>query len=150
MPKYFSRLQVFYKVSFVWRSYFRIFVVVIYETFSQDQCRWRALVVLEMHRKLTWGSSFCNVGACKTQIYLKSLRRTSGKSQLFKFTNKGKPSLMIFSLTCNLLKMGAYSNDFQKIFLARIAASMFWTIFIFNESERYQRPDIKDNGPDTS
>ena len=46
--------------------------------------------------------------------------------------------------------MDAYSNDFQKIFLARIAASMFWTIFIFNESERYQRPDIKDNGPDTS
>ena len=26
---------------------------------------------------------------------------------------------MIFSLTCNLLKMDAYSNDFQKIFLAR-------------------------------
>ena len=25
----------------------------------------------------------------------------------------------MFSLTCNLLKMDAYSNDFQKIFLAK-------------------------------
>ena len=26
---------------------------------------------------------------------------------------------MIFSLTCDLLKMDAYSNDFQKIFIAK-------------------------------
>ena len=26
---------------------------------------------------------------------------------------------MIFLLTCNLVKMDAYSNDFQKIFLAK-------------------------------
>ena len=43
----------------------------------------------------------------------------SCKSQLFKVTNNGKPPPMIFSLTCNLLKMSTYSNDFQKIFLAK-------------------------------
>ena len=95
---------------------------------------------------------FCNVGGCKTQIYLKSLRRTYCKSQLFKVTNKGKPPAMIFSLTCKLLKMDAYSNDFRKIFPDRnpcdcnqirsnqIAASvnaLNWTIFIFNKSKRY-------------
>ena len=40
-------------------------------------------------------------------------------SQLFKVTNKRKPPPMIFSLTCNLLKMDVYSNDFQKSFLAK-------------------------------
>ena len=38
--------------------------------------------------------------------------------EIFKFINKGKPP-RVFSLTCNLLKMDAYSNDFQKIFLAK-------------------------------
>ena len=78
-------------------------------TFITEHLRWEA-IVLEIHRKLTCGSSFCNVGLCKTQIYLKSLRRTSSKSQLFKL--KAPP--MMFSLTCNFLKRGVYSNDFQK------------------------------------
>ena len=69
------------------------------------------------HRKLTCASSFCNVGGCKIQIYLKSLRKRSCKNQLFKVTNKAKHTPMIFSLTCNLLKMDAYYNDFEKIFL---------------------------------
>ena len=38
--------------------------------------KWRVVVVLEIHRKLTSGSPFWNVGGCKTQIQLKSLRRT--------------------------------------------------------------------------
>ena len=80
----------------------------------------RAVVVLEIHRKLSCSSSICNIGGCRTQIHLKNLKRTSCKSQLFKVTNKGKPPPMIFSLTCNLVKMDVYySNDFQKIFLAR-------------------------------
>ena len=73
---------------------------------------------LKIHRKLTYGSSFRNVGEYKTKIYLKSLRRISCKSHILKITNKGKPRLMIFSLTCSLLKMDTYSNDFQNIFLA--------------------------------
>ena len=73
----------------------------------------------KIQRKLTSRSSLCNVGGCKTQIYLKSLRGTSCKSLLFKVTNEEKPTPMIFSLTCNLLKMDAYDNDFQKIFLAK-------------------------------
>ena len=36
----------------------------------------------------------------------------------FKVTNKGKPPNM-FLLACNLLKMDDYSNDFEKVFLAR-------------------------------
>ena len=40
------------------------------------------------------------------------------KSQLFTVTNKGKPP-RIFSLACNLLKVDAYSNDFEKMFLAK-------------------------------
>ena len=37
---------------------------------------------------------------------------------LFKASTKGKPP-RLFSLGCNLLKMDVYSNDFQKIFLAK-------------------------------
>ena len=56
-------------------------------SFLTEHLRWEA-IVLEIHRKLTCGSSFCNVGRCKTQIYLKSLRKTSSKSQLFKLTKE--------------------------------------------------------------
>ena len=58
----------------------------------------------------------------------------------------------MFSLICNLLKMDAYSNGFQKIFRARsfcdckqisshqIAASvMLCAIYIFNESKMCQK-----------
>ena len=86
------------------------------------------VVVLEVHGKLTCGSSFCNVGDCQTQIsmelshtrelYLKRLGGQSCKSQLFKVTNKENP-LWMFSLACNFLKMDACSNDFEKIFLAK-------------------------------
>ena len=125
--------------------------------------KWRTVVVLEIQRKLTCGSSFCNIGGFKTQVYLKSLRRTSCKSQLFKVTNKAKPPPMICSLTCNLLKMDAYSNDFLKIFLARnpcdcnqigsnqIAASVnALNHFHFFKLKKYQRSDIKCNGQDIS
>ena len=37
----------------------------------------------------------------------------------FTWKFKGKPPLMNFPLTCNLLKMDAYSNDLQNIFLAK-------------------------------
>ena len=67
---------------------------------------------------VTCGSSFCNVESCKTQIsmelgysrefYLKSLRG-----------NILQKSIRMFSLACNLLKMDAYSNDFEKIFLVK-------------------------------
>ena len=43
------------------------------------------------------------------EIYLKGL---------FKVSNKGKLPWM-FSLACNLLKIDAYCNDFEKIFLAK-------------------------------
>ena len=50
--------------------------------------KWRAVAVIEIHKKLTCGSPFCSVESCKTQIYLKRLRRTSSKSQLFKLTKE--------------------------------------------------------------
>ena len=37
------------------------------------QKKLRVVVVLEIHRKLTCGSTFCNVAGCKTQIYLRLL-----------------------------------------------------------------------------
>ena len=71
--------QVFYHF-FVWKSLIQFFVVVVYETFLQEQWsqpkKQRAVVVLEIHRKVTRRSSFCNAGGCKTQFYLKRLRRT--------------------------------------------------------------------------
>ena len=85
------------------------------------------------------------------ELYLKSLGGQSCKSQLLKVTNKENPPRM-FSLVCNLLKMNACSNDFEKIFLAKnpcdwnqmksnqiAAISTLWTIFIFNKSERRLR-----------
>ena len=47
------------------------------------------------------------------------LEKFKENNQLFKVANKGKLSAIIFPLTCNLLKMNAYSNDFQKIFQAK-------------------------------
>ena len=65
----------------------------------------------------------------------------------------------MFSLACNLLKMNAYSNDFEKILLAKnpcdcsqmrsnhIAANVNApNHFIFNKLKRYQKSDIKDIG----
>ena len=65
---------------------------------------------------------------------------------------------MIFSLTWNLLKMDAYSNNFQKIFLAKnpcdckqirsnqaAASANALTMFIFVKLKRFQISDIKDN-----
>ena len=62
-------------------------------------------------RKLTWGSSFCNDGGCKTrissqlgstrEIFLKGI---SCKSQPVEVIDKGKP-FWTFSLACNLLKI---------------------------------------------
>ena len=121
--------------------------------------KWGAVAVLEIYRNLTCGSSFCNVGDCKSQIYLKSLRRKIFQSQVFKVTNKAKSPSMIFSLTCNFLKMDAYSNDSQNIFLAKnpcdcnqirsnwkTASVNTLNHFHFNKLERYQRSFIKDNG----
>ena len=125
MPEFFSR---WLWTSFLWN----LFCLKIFLHFFVSSGLWnlfcksnvaahkklRAAVFL--HRKLTSGSSFYNVGACKTQIYLRSLRRTPCKSQIFKVGNKVKPHPIISSLTCNLLKMDVYSNDFQK----QIAASV--------------------------
>ena len=142
------------------------FVVAVFENFLQEYFhssattpkKWGAVAVLDIHRSLTCGSSFCNVGGCKSQIYLKILRRKIFQSQLFKVTNKGKPPSMIFSLACNLLKMDAYSNDFQNIFLAKNSCDCNqirskWkkasvnalNHFHFNKLKRYQRSFIKDN-----
>ena len=46
-------------------------------------CKSKVVVVLEIHRKLTCGSSFCDVGGCKTQIYLKSLKITILQKSVF-------------------------------------------------------------------
>ena len=122
MPEFFSR--------WLWTSFFM--KPFLFEIFVSPFCKewfmnlfcesnaaahkkWRVVVVLEIHRKLTWGSSSCNAEGCKTQIYLKSLRRTSCKSQLFKVTNKGKSPPIIFLLTCNLLKMDAYATRSDQI-----------------------------------
>ena len=43
------------------------------------------------------------------------LEKFKENNQLFENINKGKPPGM-FSLACNLLKMDAYVNDFQKFF----------------------------------
>ena len=45
-----------------------------------SQKKQRAVVVLEIHRKVTRRSSFCNAVGCKTQFYLKRLRRTIFKT----------------------------------------------------------------------
>ena len=50
---------------------------------------------------------------------LETFKENNLASQLFKVTNKGKPPPMIFLLTCNLLKIDVYSDDFQKMFLAK-------------------------------
>ena len=57
--------QVFYQVFFVWKSLFHFFVVVVYYNFLQEQLHSNVaakkicgtVVVLEIHRKLTCGSS---------------------------------------------------------------------------------------------
>ena len=46
------------------------------------------------------------------------LGRTILQSQLCNVNKKRKPPGM-FSLACNLLKMDAYSNDFQNVVLAK-------------------------------
>ena len=65
----------------------------------------------------------------------------------FKENNRAKLSWklpQIFSLACNLLKLDAYSNYFQLVFLLRILVSA-----TRSAQKRqllvYQRPDIKDN-----
>ena len=76
--------------------------------------------------KIMWDSS-CSGNTQKTNFSLGYIRESftwkvqkeqSSKSQLFKVANKWKPPCM-FSLPCNFLKMGAYSNDLEKIFLAK-------------------------------
>ena len=107
------------------------FIIYLHKITSQQCSRPKIMwevVVLEVHRKLTCGSSFCNDGDWKTQIsmelgytrelYLKSLGGQSCKIQLFKVTNKENPRRM-FSLACNLLKMDACFSDFEKMFLAK-------------------------------
>ena len=108
IPEFFSR---WLWTRFLWNLFcLKIFVLLFCKQwFMKLFCKsnvgvhknWSAVVVLEIQKKLTCGSSYCNVGGCKIQIYLKSLRRTSCKGQLFKVTNKRKFPPMIFSLTCN-------------------------------------------------
>ena len=128
--------KLFYEIFFGWKSLFHFFVVVLYYTFLQewlhsnvaDRNLSGAVVVLEVQKKLTCGSSFCNAGGCKTQIsmelgcnrelYLERLSRAILQISVFKVPYERKPPRM-FWLACNLLKMDAYSNDFEKIFLAK-------------------------------
>ena len=85
------------------------------------------------------------------EIYLKTLRKIILQKPAFvdKVINKGK-SPQMFSSSCKLLKMDAYANDFQKIFLAKILViatrsdqirqqllQKLWSIFIFNKSKIY-------------
>ena len=57
-PKFFSGCLwiIFYEFSFVWKSLFHYFVVVVYENLWQEQCNrpkiWRAVVVLEIHMEV--------------------------------------------------------------------------------------------------
>ena len=74
--------------------------------------------------KLTCNSSFYNVGGSN---YNGTGPRQGALPKTFKENNPEKFSFLnlltnetpprMFSLACNLLKMDAYSNDFEKIFL---------------------------------
>ena len=74
---------------------------------------------LEIPRKLTCGSSFCNDGGCEAPIsfWLDSARE-----------------IYLKGLASSLLKMGAYSNDFQKIFPAKY----FLVVFIYVPVRRHK------------
>ena len=69
--------QVFYEIFFGRKSLFHIFVIKVYYTFLQAQFHSNVpaqklcgrVVVLEIPRKLTCGSSFCNDGGFKTRIH---------------------------------------------------------------------------------
>ena len=109
MPEFFSR---WVWASFLWNLFClktlckllckKWFMKLFCERNVAAHKKWSAVVVLEIHRKLTCGSSVCNVGA-----FLKLLT----KENLLQW---------FFSLTCNVVKMEVYySNDFQKVFLAR-------------------------------
>ena len=70
-----------------------------------------------MHRKLTCGSSLPQFTGLHQEALLEKFKENN-LSQLFKITNKEKPP-RLFSLASYILKMDAYLNDFEKIFLAK-------------------------------
>ena len=57
------------------------------------------VVILEIHRKLTCGSSFCIVGSCKIQIAMENWATTGS----FNENNLGKVSFLKLQTKENLL-----------------------------------------------
>ena len=67
--------QVFYEITFFWKSLLYL-LVVVHETFflarnNAATQKIKGSSGSRKHRKLTFSSTFCNVGGCKAQIYLR-------------------------------------------------------------------------------